>query len=79
MRRLIEIWLKSRGLLMKFTLTDYNDISWEISMDEVHTIFEDAYSIYVVYNDKSYKSFPATPSNKHNLPAIRLGSTRTPK
>ena len=23
---------------MKFTLVDYNDISWQISMDEVHTI-----------------------------------------
>ena len=78
MKWLIEIWLKRRRLLMKFTLVDYNDISWQISMDEVHTIFEDGYSIYIIYNDKSFKSFPAAPRNKSNLPPVRLGSARTP-
>ena len=61
---------------MKFTLIDYNDISWEISMDEVHTIFDDGYTIYIVFADKSYKSFPSVPKNRSNLPAIKLGSPK---
>ena len=78
MKWLIKFFLKNKGLLMKFTLIDYNDIAWEISMDEVHTIFEDAYTIYIVYTDKSYKSFPSIPKNRSNLPAIKLASPRVP-
>ncbi len=61
---------------MKFTLIDFDDVSWEISSAEVHTIILGETSIYVVFKDGGYKLFPNTLNNRNNLPNIRLAQER---
>ena len=74
--KLLEIiskWLKIK-MTESFKLTDIDDNVWEILPDEIHTIIQDAYVIYVIYKEKGiYKTFPNTAPNRANLPSIRLG------
>jgi hypothetical protein len=50
--------------------------SWEISSDEVHTIIQDTYMIYVIYRKEgSYNVFPNTLKNRDSLPPIKLADT----
>lgn len=61
------------GFKLKFTLIDSDDVSWEIATDAIHTIIQDAYTIYIIYKKEgSYKVFPNTATNRANLPSVRL-------
>lgn len=70
---IISKWLKIK-MTKSFKLTDIDDNTWEILPDEIHTIIQDTYVIYVIYKEKgTYKTFPNTAPNRANLPSIRLG------
>lgn len=70
---IISKWLKIK-MTESFKLTDIDDNVWEILPDEIHTIIQDTYVIYVIYKEKgAYKTFPNTAPNRANLPSIRLG------
>lgn len=60
------------GHTMTFNLVDFDGNTVSINQVEIFTIIEDAYTIYVIFNDKSYRVFPSTILNKNNLPNIRL-------
>jgi hypothetical protein len=80
MKWLEKIW----GLLtsplwitMKFTLIDFEDSPHEISANEVHTVIQDTYTIYIIYKKEgTYSIFPNTASNRAALPKIRLAEER---
>ncbi len=79
MEWLRRFWKKICLLLetkMKFTLIDIDEISWEISLNDVHTIIQDTYMIYVIYKKEgSYNVFPNSLKNKESLPPIKLADT----
>lgn len=74
-----RIWLKIYVLLgakVKFTLIDIDENSWSIELDDVHTIIQDTYMIYVIYKKEgAYNVFPNSYKNRENLPSIRLAAT----
>lgn len=68
------------GVKVKFTLVDIDELSWEISSDDVHTIIQDTYMIYVIYKKEgSYNVFPNSFKNRESLPSIKLADTAKPK
>lgn len=71
-----RIWLKlskTLGINMQFSLIDFDDRTHNISTDEIHTIIQDAYTIYVIYKKEgSYQIFQNSATNRANLPNIRL-------
>lgn len=78
-RILIKIYVLL-GAKVKFALIDIDENSWEIELDEVHTIIQDTYMIYVIYKKEgSYNVFPNSYKNRENLPSIRLADTVKPK
>jgi hypothetical protein len=76
MNYLKTIWNKIKSIFekkMKFSQTDFDNIPWELSTDDIHTIIQDAYTIFIVFKkDGSHKTFPNTLHNRENLPNIRL-------
>lgn len=78
-----RIWLKIYVLLgakVKFTLIDIDENSCEVELDDVHTIIQDTYMIYVIYKKEgSYNVFPNSYKNRENLPSIKLADTVKPK
>mgnify|MGYP003518370974 CR=1 FL=1 len=83
MKWMRRFWREIHALLgekVKFTLVDIDELSWEISSDDVHTIIQDTYMIYVIYKKEgSYNVFPNSFKNRENLPSIKLADTAKPK
>ncbi|WP_455342541.1 hypothetical protein [Variovorax durovernensis] len=62
-----------KAIRMKFTLIDFDDNQWQLSTEEIHTIIQDSYTIFVIFKSEgSYKTFPNSASNRASLPPIRF-------